>query len=310
MKAPRNAGPAATESLAVARAVTAVLEGQRPRAALATVVDRGGSAPQIVGAKLLLHDDGSMVGTVGGGAIEARVLDQCRLALRDGLPRRVRADLVRDLGMCCGGSMDVFVEVIDAVARLFVVGAGHVAQAIAPVARAAGFVVTVLDDREELLDSPAFEGMVATAADVDELHHALGEPSEGDYFLIVTRDHARDERALAHLLGRPHRYLGMIGSRRKVHLVLERILAREDAMGRPRPDTSRLRAPVGLALGGRTPGEIAVSVVAEMVAERRGGSGERMSIVEDATERRPSPTVARASRETSTRGDDTDPRRQ
>ncbi len=272
-------------ALDVAREVVAVLEGRRGRAALATVVGRHGSAPQVLGARLLLHEDGEIVGTVGGGAIEAEVLAGCRGVLRDGKPRRVDAQLVRDLAMCCGGSMEVFVEMLQPQVRLMILGAGHVAQALTPVAQAAGFAVHVLDDREELLDNPAYADAVTGSYDVDELDAALPDLDDRDYVVITTRDHARDEQALAHLLRRPHRYLGMIGSRRKVHTVLGRILRRELQLGRPWPDLSRVRAPMGLALGGRTPGEIAVSVVAELLALRHGGQGITMSVVDEAARR-------------------------
>lgn len=273
------------QALEVARELVTVLEGGRGRAAMATVVGRQGSAPQILGARLLLHDDGELVGTVGGGAIEAEVLGACRMTLRDGKPRRIDAQLVRDLAMCCGGSMEVFVELLQPQVRLVILGAGHVAQALTPVAQAAGFGVHVLDDREELLDNPAYVQAHTASYDVDELGAALPDLGERDYVVITTRDHARDEQALAHLLRRPHRYLGMIGSRRKVHAVLGRILRREQQLGRPWPDLSRVHAPMGLALGGRTPGEIAVSVVAELLADRHGGQGSPMSVVEDAARR-------------------------
>jgi xanthine dehydrogenase accessory factor len=264
----------------VARLVAEVLEGRHGgSAALATVIDRSGSAPQVVGSKLLLLGDGTLVGTVGGGAIEAQVVEACRATLREGRARRVQAHLVRDLGMCCGGAMEVFVDHLQAQTRLFVIGAGHVAQALVPMAVVAGFSVTVLDDREELLDHPSFAGVRAQAYDVDELRDASLELHPNDFVLIVTRDHARDEQALAALLRQPHAYLGMIGSRRKVHTVLRRVVHREQQRGRATPDLSRLHAPVGLELGGRTPGEIAVSIVAELVARRHGGSGESMSIV-------------------------------
>lgn len=271
------------DPVALQRAVLEVLEGARVGpAALATVIERSGSAPQVTGAKLLLCEDGDLVGTVGGGAIEAQVLDACRATLRDGRARKIEAHLVRDLGMCCGGSMEVFVEYLQAQARLFVIGAGHVSQALVPLAATAGFRVSVLDDREELLQSPAFEGVTSEAFDVDELDAAIPDPRDDDYLLIVTRDHARDEQALAALLRRPHRYIGMIGSRRKVHTVLARILRREKQLGRELPDLSRLHAPVGLALGGKTPVEIAISILAELVADRHGGTGTPMSVVEAA----------------------------
>jgi len=271
--------------LEVLRAAAEVLCGRGGPAAMATVIDRSGSAPQVVGARLVLRADGSMVGTVGGGAIEAQVLEACRVTLRDGSPQRVKAHLVRDLGMCCGGSMEVFVEYLSAEARLILIGAGHVAQAIAPLARGVGFRVVVLDDREELLAHPAFAADERQLADVDELEVAIPDPAPGDYLVIATRDHARDEQALALALRRHHRYIGMIGSRRKVHAILARILRRELQMGRAAPDLARLRAPVGLALGGRTPAEIAVSVIAELLADRHGGHGAPMSVVPQAMNR-------------------------
>ena len=263
----------------LAREVVDVLEGKRQRAALATVIGRSGSAPQRVGAKLLLHEDGTLVGTVGGGAIEAQVVAACQAAIREGRSSQVQAHLVRDLAMCCGGAMEVFVEYLQPQPRLIVIGAGHVAQALAPLAAAADFRLTVLDERDEMLEHPAFEAMQTGAYDVDELDVALPDLTDRDYVLIMTHDHARDERALAHLLGRPHRYVGMIGSQRKVHAVLRRVLRREAERGRPRPDLTRVRAPIGLALGGRTPAEIAVSVVAELIAERHGGTGAPMNVV-------------------------------
>ena len=265
------------------RAVLEVLEGRYPGcSALATVIGRAGSAPQVVGAKLMLRDDGVLVGTVGGGAIEAQVLDACRQTIKDGGNRRIEAHLVRDLGMCCGGSMEVFVEYLQSQPRLFVIGGGHVAQALVPLAASAGFRVKVLDDREELFDSPAFEGIETEACDVDELDAVIPDLGEFDYLLVVTRDHARDEKALAALMRRPHHYLGMIGSRRKVHTVLARILRREEQMGRPQPDLSRVRAPVGLALGGKTPPEIAISILAELIAVRHDGTGAPLNQVDAA----------------------------
>jgi len=249
----RAAMSSAAATLEVLRAAALVLAGSGGPAALATVIARTGSAPQVVGARLLLRADGTMVGTVGGGAIEQQVLSACRATLRDGSPQVVKAHLVRDLGMCCGGAMEVFVEYLDAQARLVLIGGGHVAQALAPVARGVGFRVVVIDDREEVLAHPAFVPDQREQGDVDELEVLLRDLDERDYLVIATRDHARDEQALAQLLTRPHRYIGMIGSRRKVHAILARIVRREQALGRPAPDLARLHAPVGLALGGRTP---------------------------------------------------------
>ena len=264
----------------LAAAVLELLEGRRAGpAALATVIGRSGSAPQVIGARMLLYADGAALGTVGGGAIEQQVLEACSQVLRTGSPRKIEAHLVRDLGMCCGGTMEVFVEYVQAQARLIIVGGGHVAQALAPLAHALGFRVTVADDREDLLDEPAFAAVERMHYDADEIDEALPDIGPQDIVVIMTRDHARDEQALAKLIERPHAWLGMIGSRRKVHTVLGRILRRYDERNKPRPDLSRVHAPIGFALGGRTPPEIAVSIAAELIALRYGGDGSTMNII-------------------------------
>ncbi|MCA9713641.1 MAG: XdhC family protein [Myxococcales bacterium] len=275
--------------LEVLEAASAVLRAGR-RAALATVIGRAGSAPQVVGARLLLHEDGVLVGTVGGGAIEAQVLEACRASLADSRSRRIHAHLVRDLGMCCGGSMEVFVECLQGAPRLFLVGAGRVAAAVIEFARAIGFRVLVVEGREERLRDPPFAGAETLRCDEDfrSILAALPPPGDQDYFLIATGDHGADERALVELLPRAHRLVGMLGSRRKVARALQQLDARDDearARGLEPVDRSRLRAPVGLALGGRTPGEIAISVLAELIATRRGGRGGSMNVIDDAVAR-------------------------
>jgi len=266
------------------RAIAELLEAGSLRGVLATVIRCSGSAPQTPGAKLLVKSDGTAIGTVGGGAIEAQVLQACHQALLDGTSRVLEANLVRELGMCCGGSMEIFIEVLQAAERLLLVGAGHVAQAVAPLAHGAGFRVQVVDDREALLGHAAFEKVQTLELDVDELDPVLVPFTRDDYALVMTRDHARDEIALGKLLARPHRYIGMLGSRRKVHTILTRVAERAAQLGHPAPDTRRVRAPVGLALGGRTPAEIAISIVAELIAVRRGGDGTPMSTVPPAAD--------------------------
>jgi xanthine dehydrogenase accessory factor len=279
----RPAAAGSSTPAQLAKAIYELLDGRAAEghAALATVIRRSGSAPQVVGARMLVYADGRTLGTVGGGAIEHQVLEACRQVLRTGKPRTVEAHLVRDLGMCCGGAMEVFVEYLQAEARLIIVGGGHVAQALAPLAQSLGMRTLVIDDREEMLEDPAFAGVERLAFDADELDDAVPDPNERDFYVIVTRDHARDERALAKLLERPHAYLGMIGSVRKVHTILARVLRRYDERGRARPDLARVHAPVGLALGGRTPPEIAVSIAAQLIALRHGGDGSSMNVVAD-----------------------------
>ena len=237
------------------------------RGALATVVRTGGSTPQEPGARMLLRPDGSLVGTVGGGAIEQHVVAALHACARTGKGELLSRDLARDLGMCCGGRMEIFVEPVESPPRLVVFGAGHVGRAAAAIARTIGFVVTVVDDREELNDETRFPGCTRILAEPAEASAQVA-PGERDYLLVVTHDHRLDEEALDTYARLPHAYLGMIGSVRKIVRILQRIRARRRAL----PPLERVHAPVGLDLGAVTPEEIAVSIAAELVAIRHGRS--------------------------------------
>lgn len=245
------------------------------RGALATVIRSTGSTPQEPGAKMLLLPDGSTVGTVGGGAIEYLVLEELRTCLRDGKARVVLKDLVRDLGMCCGGRMEVFVEPVEGRPRLVIFGAGHVARATAPLARSVGFRVVVVDDREELNTEARFSDSARILLEPTEASDELAcGPS--DWLLVMTHDHRLDEEALDHYARQPHAYLGVIGSRRKVYRMLARIQAR-----RGLPALDRVYAPVGLDIGAVSPEEIAVSITSELIALRHGKPGDHMRAIDD-----------------------------
>lgn len=245
------------------------------RAALATVVRVHGSTPQRAGARLLMHGDGSLVGSVGGGAIEHDVLAALRVCLEGGDPQLLVRELGYDLGMCCGGRMEIFIEPLHSQARLVVCGAGHIAQALAPLARSIGFAVTVVDEREPLNDAARFPD-VERVLDDPESFLKRSPLTDSDWVLITTHDHALDERLLELSLLQDARYVGMVGSRRKVVRLLERIRARRGELS-----LARLHAPVGLALNAQGPHEIAVSIVAELVALRRAARVPHMRAVDD-----------------------------
>jgi xanthine dehydrogenase accessory factor len=247
----------------IAQALLEVLAG-RERAAMATVVRAAGSTPQKPGARLLLRQGGTTVGTVGGGAIELVVIEAMREAMRTGEARMIVRDLGYDLAMCCGGRMEVFVEPIEPVTRLIVCGAGHVARATAALARTVGFDLTIVDDREELNNEERFPGCERRLVEAPELLRTatLGE---ADWVLIATHDHALDEKALGYALAQPSRYVGLVGSERKVLRLVRRVVARRGPIA-----VDRLYAPGGIDLGALTPEEIAVSIVAELVALRHG----------------------------------------
>ena len=239
---------------------------QGGRGALATVVRVAGSAPQVAGARMLLRPDGSAIGTVGGGAIEQAVLAALERCRARGESELLVRELGYDLGMCCGGRMELFLEPIEGAPRLHLCGAGHIAHALAPLARAIGFELSVIDEREELNTEQRFAQAQRELRDPETYlrRRALGG---GDWLLIATHDHALDERLLELALGSAARYLGLVGSRRKVLRLLDRIRARRGELA-----LDRLYAPVGLSLSAQGPAEIAVSIAAELVALRRGAS--------------------------------------
>jgi xanthine dehydrogenase accessory factor len=257
----------------VADAMVELLAGGE-RGALATVIRAAGSTPQQAGARLLLFPDGRTVGTVGGGAIEKDVIDALAQCIADGKSQVLVRDLARDLGMCCGGRMEVFVEPVQGTQRLFVFGAGHVAKPTAAMARSLGFDVTVVDDRDELNTEERFPGCRRVLAEPAESLAELGL-TERDWILVVTHDHRLDEEALDACARAPHRYIGVIGSRRKIVRILQRIEQR-----RGLPPLDRVYAPVGLDIGAVSPEEIAVSICAELVALRHNHAAPHMRAID------------------------------
>jgi xanthine dehydrogenase accessory factor len=234
------------------------------RAAFATVIGVGGSTPRSSGARMLVYADGTSVGTVGGGSLEHRIIQIAVEAIRSGSPIRFDAHLVRDLGMCCGGRVEVYVEPLQVRVPLVMFGAGHVAHAAAPLLRALDFEVTVVDEREELATAERFTGCNVVCADPRVYARSLqGDPDV--HWLIVTHDHQLDQDLGEILLPKTFGWMGMIGSRGK----LARFFVRWRAAGLDESLFRKLCAPVGLDLGAETPSEIAVAIAGELVRVRR-----------------------------------------
>jgi xanthine dehydrogenase accessory factor len=255
---------------------------------LCTVTGTARSAPRDAGAKMLVAPDGSISGTVGGGPLEAVVIQEAVQLLKapDGGPVQRRFMLTTagdaaepialdapapadELGMKCGGEVTVFLDVVRPAPRLVLYGAGHVGERVASIAGEVGLPTVVVDDREEF----AQRGRFPKAADVrcvDLSKDPLGglQPGAADFVVILTRCHALDEGVLEAALGTSARYIGLIGSKRKVAVILRSIARR---LGRdPRAD-ERLHAPIGLKLGDKTPGEIAISILAEILLLKSHG---------------------------------------
>jgi xanthine dehydrogenase accessory factor len=253
----------APEADVLAAAVDARRQGRA--AVLVTVTRTRGSTPRKEAAKMLVFADTS-VGTIGGGRIELEATEAARMLLAEGYAARATSrswQLTADLAMCCGGEMEVFMEPMLPSPRLFICGGGHVGRALVPIAAALGFVVHVVDDLEENQDPARYPQAKGFCDDFDP---ARWQPalSDEDYVVVVTRDHAIDQRIMESLLGRPRAYLGLIGSKRKIAMFKERTRAR----GITVEAWNDVHAPIGLDIGADTPEEIAVAIAAELVRVR------------------------------------------
>ena len=248
----------------VFRAAAKAVQTGRP-AAMATLIGYGGSTPRTSGARMLVYDDQSIVGTIGGGLLEHRIVQACLQAIDAGRPTRIQLHLTRDLGMCCGGSVEVFIEPLFEHKPLVIFGAGHIGQATARTVSSLGFSITLVDPRPEFAPEQATPNCTHHTGDpLGYLNET--EPDPEAYYLIVTHDHQLDQALLQHLLPRPSAWLGMIGSRAKV----KKFQLRMAAAGLDPKLFERLRAPVGLDIGAETPEEIAVSIAADLIRARRG----------------------------------------
>jgi xanthine dehydrogenase accessory factor len=239
------------------------------RGAMATIVNVRGSIPSFKTAKMLVRDDGSIVGTIGGGCVEAEVWQAAREVMESEKPRSLTFDLNQDpkydTGLVCGGTLEIFVEPILPPADLYIFGAGHVAASLYKIARIAGFDVTVIDDRAAYANRERFPE--AQQVIVDDFEKAATEltPSESSYIVIVTRGHRDDMRMLRWAVQTPARYIGMIGSKRKTITIFKEL--QQEGLSAHLFD--RVHAPVGLDIGAITPEEIAVAITAELIAKRR-----------------------------------------
>jgi xanthine dehydrogenase accessory factor len=240
------------------------------KCALATIVNVRGSIPSYETAKLLVREDGSIVGTVGGGCVEAEVWTAAREAMETGQSRQLTfnlgQDAAQDNGLICGGQLEIFVEPIFPQPRAFLFGGGHISKSLAGIAGLAGFSTVIVDDREAFANRERFPDADEVIAGEYEQVCSKLDITENSYIIIVTRGHRDDMRVLRWAVTTPAGYLAMIGSKRKV-ISTVRELEKE---GLAKEGFERLHAPMGLEIGAVTPEEIAVSVVAEMIAVRRG----------------------------------------
>jgi xanthine dehydrogenase accessory factor len=243
---------------------------------LATVVRARGSVPRHAGAKMLIYEDGRTSGTIGGGEMESRVMAEAAEALKDGQTRIVPYALVDpgegDPGVC-GGEVEIYLEPYLQVATVYVIGCGHVGRALAAQSKLLGYRVVVTDDREELVTEELVPGAdIYLGGSIDEALEA--EPITVNTFVaLVTRNVAVDLEILPKLVDSKAPYIGVMGSRRRWEETKKLLLVD----GFEEADLEKFHSPLGLELNAESPEEIAVSIMAEIIMIRRGGTGTRMS---------------------------------
>ncbi len=255
----------------------AELNGCNTPFALATIVSSSGSTPRCTG-KMIILSAGTTYGTVGGGLVEAKVIEEARKALALNLPVMLDYSLdhgpgPESLDMECGGAMKVLVEVFGAKPRVLIAGGGHVGLEIAKLATNIGYRVAIVDDRPDFVTIDRFP-MAAELYVEPEMDTALAAAPVDGNTCVVIATHAGDERALRRFIGSECRYLGFLGSRRKVRVLLDKL----QAEGVPQEQLDRVRAPIGLDLGAETPEEIAVSIIAEIMAAVAGREATPLSL--------------------------------
>ena len=251
------------------------LEQNNESAALCTVVKSEGSTPRHVGSKMLVYPDGNFIGTIGGGDLEHRVLDEAWMAIADGQARHLHynmSDPSRGDPGVCGGTVEVFVEPILPAPMVIVVGAGHVGKAVAHLAKWLGFRVAVSDDRQEFCTPEVVpEADAYYPVPMEKLTEHV-KVTRQTYLALTTRGSNVDAAGLGPLLETEAGYIGVIGSKRRW---LETVKALKEK-GVPAEKIERVHSPIGLELQAETPEEIAVSILAEILMIRNKGTGKEM----------------------------------
>lgn len=234
--------------------------------AMVTVVRCDGSTPRAVGAKMLVDDTGRFAGSIGGGALEERAIGEARTCLAGGVSRLVHVALGPELGQCCGGAVDVFCEIVGGGPTLYVFGAGHVAREVVQVLAGTPFRLHLVDERESWLNA---EGLPSTIERHDDWRATVEKTAwsaSTSYVAVMTHDHQLDEDIVRALLDKPLRYLGLIGSATKWQRIKKRLHAR----GASVEAIERVRCPIGVPIGGKSPREVAISLAAELIALANG----------------------------------------
>ncbi|CAN5246702.1 XdhC/CoxI family protein [soil metagenome] len=232
------------------------------KSALCIIVETKGSSPRKTGAKMIVYEDGSIKGTIGGGALEKNVIHNAKKVIVSGIPELFRHDLLHQHAMCCGGTVFIYIEPIVKKKKLFIFGAGHTGKALAEFSEKTDFEIFVIDGRKEMLDQ--INGENISKMNIEPMKALPALKFNADSFIcVMTHDHELDREILAYCLRQPHSYLGMIGSKRKVEVTKK--LFSESAFA-TEEELNSIDMPMGFNIGAEGPDEIAISILSKLIA--------------------------------------------
>lgn len=241
------------------------------RVALVTIVDVSGSSPGKLGSKMLVNQFGRIAGTIGGGMIEARAIEEAHRALEEDQRKLLSYNLNKEEAsledwMICGGSIKLFIDLITPQEKIIIFGAGHIAMALSKLAKLTGFKVVIVDERVEFANRERFpEADLIVVLEPGSVHQKI-KSFDYTYVVVVTRGHLKDEEALISVINHKPKYIGMIGSKQKNEVIFQHLKER----GISKDKIDKIFAPIGLKIGAKSPEEIAVAIMAEIIQVKRG----------------------------------------
>ena len=245
------------------------LKAEGESAALATIIGTEGSTPRETGAKMLIREDGTIFGTIGGGTLEGQVIKDGIQVIREEKPRIFHHDLknteASEAGMLCGGVLDIYIEPIISTPTVFIFGGGHISLYVSKISAMVGFHVAVIDDRAQFASEERFPEAQQVIIEEFALAFPQLKVKQSSYLVIVTRGHAYDQEVLEWALNTEAKYIGMIGSKKKIQTLYNNL----ENKGIAGEKLQRVYAPIGVEIGALTPEEIAVSIVGQMIQVRR-----------------------------------------
>jgi len=240
-------------------------------AALCVVVETKGSTPRKAGSKMIVYDDKKILGTIGGGSIEFNVIDKAIEVIQNNAPQKFTFNLESDLDMTCGGYVEVYIEPVFPLPKLYIFGAGHVGKAVAEFASKTGFEITLFDEREGIFNSITLQNTKFVQGNYfEEIEKANFD--NNTYVVVTTPKHAYDEEITAICAKKPHTYLGMIGSKRKVATAKKSFL---ELRGLKPEEIETIDMPIGIKFAAQTPEEIAISIVAKLIDVKNSVEGKK-----------------------------------